>query len=78
MADYEKYLNDTKKKDEKAIKLEEGVDDKKLYIRPGKYKVIIEASNGIKAEQTLEIRAMERRAGRRGEPMSAPDEFEER
>ncbi len=78
MTDYEKYLNDTKKKEEKAIKLEEGVDDKKLYIRPGKYKVIIETSGGVKAEQTLEIRAIERRAGRRGEPMGAPDEFEER
>lgn len=63
-ADYEKYLNDTKKKDEKAIILEEGQDDKKLYIRPGKYKVSIELANGVKTEQSLEIKAVERRSKR--------------
>jgi photosystem II stability/assembly factor-like uncharacterized protein len=64
MADYEKYLNDTKKKEDKAIILEEGQDDKKLYIHPGKYKVIFETTSGIKAEQSLEIKAQERRTRR--------------
>jgi photosystem II stability/assembly factor-like uncharacterized protein len=80
MSDYEKYLNDVKKKEEKAIKLELGQDDKQLYIRPGKYKVSIETAGGIKTEQTLEVRSGERRS-RRGAAttkiVSSPGELEE-
>jgi photosystem II stability/assembly factor-like uncharacterized protein len=63
--DYEKYLNDVKRKDEKAITLE-AADDKKIYLRAGKYKVLVETATGSKAEQTLEIKAAERRPSRRG------------
>ncbi|MCU0324354.1 MAG: glycosyl hydrolase, partial [Spirosomaceae bacterium] len=76
-ADYEKYLNDTKKKDEKEIKLEKA-DDGKIYIRGGKYKVVFEA-NGSKSEKDLEIKAQERRSRRVALPQGSvsPDEFEE-
>jgi hypothetical protein len=73
--DFEKYLNDTKKKEEKEVKLEVA-DDKKIYFRPGKYKVIIE-QNGAKAEKELEIKASERR-NRRGGGQPSPDEHEEK
>lgn len=73
--DFEKYLNDTKKKEEKEVKLEVA-DDKKIYFRPGKYKVIIE-QNGAKAEKELEIKASERR-NRRGGGQPSPDEYEEK
>ncbi len=61
-ADYEKFLNETKKKEDKEIKLETA-DDKKIYFRPGKYKVVFEL-NGEKAEKDLEIKAPERRSRR--------------
>ncbi|MFN8353028.1 MAG: glycosyl hydrolase [Spirosomataceae bacterium] len=80
MADYEKYLNEVKRKDEKAIKVELGQDDKQLYIRPGKYKVVIETTGGLKAEQSLEIKGSERR-GRRSVPtakvVGSPGELED-
>lgn len=74
-ADFEKYLNDSKKKEEKEVKLEVA-DDKKIYFRPGKYKVIIE-QNGAKTEKELEIKASERR-NRRGGGVPSPDEYEEK
>ena len=74
-ADFEKYLNDSKKKEEKVVKLEVA-DDKKIYFRPGKYKVIIE-QNGAKTEKELEIKASERR-NRRGGGVPSPDEYEEK
>ncbi|MFN3848568.1 MAG: VPS10 domain-containing protein [Spirosomataceae bacterium] len=75
--DYEKYLNDTKKKDDKEIKLEKA-EDGKTYIRGGKYKVVFEA-NGSKAEKDLEIKTQERRSRRVALPQGSvsPDEFEE-
>ena len=77
--DYEKFLNDSKKKEEKTVILEPA-DDKKIYFRAGKYKVIIE-QNGAKAEKDLEIKAPERRTRRAGMPKASPDEemeFEDR
>jgi hypothetical protein len=75
--DYEKYLNDVKKKEDKEIKLELA-DDKKIYFRPAKYKVIIEL-NGDKLEKDLEIKASERRSRRAmsPKPTASPSEFEE-
>ena len=74
-ADFEKFLNDSKKKDEKEVKLDVA-DDKKIYFRPGKYKVVIE-QNGAKTEKELEIKASERR-NRRGGGQPSPDENEEK
>ena len=78
--EYEKYLNASKKKDEKEIKLEKA-DDGKMYIRAGKYKVVIETPTGTKAEQVFEIKAPERRPSRRTNAIpaniSTPGEFEE-
>jgi photosystem II stability/assembly factor-like uncharacterized protein len=76
--DYEKYLNDTKKKDDKAIKVEEG-EDHLFYAKAGKYKIIFETANGIKSEQNFEIKAPERRSRRMAIPsvISSPGEFEE-
>lgn len=74
-ADYEKFLNETKKKDEKEIKLAPA-DDKKIYFRAGKYKVSVEM-NGAKAEKDLEIKAAERRNRRVQIPtgVTSPDEW---
>jgi hypothetical protein len=76
-ADYEKYLNNTKKKEEKETKLEPA-DDKKIYFRTGKYKVVVEL-NGEKTEKDLEIKASERRSRRAmsPKPTASPEEFEE-
>lgn len=74
-ADFEKFLNDSKKKDEKEVKLDVA-DDKKIYFRPSKYKVVIE-QNGAKTEKELEIKASERR-NRRGSGQPSPDEYEEK
>ncbi|MCU0469094.1 MAG: hypothetical protein MUF58_10855 [Arcicella sp.] len=75
--DYEKYLNDTKKKDDKTIKVEEG-EDKAFYIRAGKYKLSIE-TNGVKSEKDFEIKTPEKRSKRLAIPsaISSPGEFEE-
>lgn len=53
-------------------------DDKKVYFRPAKYKVIIEL-NGDKLEKDLEIKAPERRSRRAmsPKPTASPSEFEE-
>jgi hypothetical protein len=79
-AEYEKFLNAAKKKDEKEIKLEKA-DDGKMYIRAGKYRVVVETATGAKAEQMLEIKAPERRSSRRMNAVpaniSTPGEFEE-
>ena len=64
--DYEKQLNDTKKKDEKALVLEES-EDKQFYIKAGKYKVVFE-TNGTKLEQSFEIKTPERRSRRMAVP----------
>ena len=76
-SEYEKYLNDVKKKEDKEIKLELA-DDKKIYFRPAKYKVIIEL-NSEKVEKELEIKALERRSRRAmsPKPTASPSEFEE-
>lgn len=73
---YEKMLNDAKKKDDKAIEVKVA-DDKKLYIRPGKYKLVME-SNGATITKDLEVKAVERRGRRAVLPnaYAAPDEFE--
>ena len=70
-------MNDSKKKEEKDIKLEPA-DDKKMYFRAGKYKVIVEL-NGEKVEKDLEIKAAERRSRRAmsPKPTASPSEFEE-
>ena len=75
--DYEKYLNDTKKKDDKAIVLEEA-EDKQFYIKSGKYKFVFE-TNGTKVEKEFEIKAPEKRSRRMAIPsaISSPGEFEE-
>jgi hypothetical protein len=75
--EYENYLNDVKKKEDKEIKLELA-DDKKVYFRPAKYKLIIEL-NGDKVEKDLEIKASERRSRRAmsPKPTASPSEFEE-
>lgn len=74
---YEKFLNDSKKKDEKDVTLEPA-DDKKIYFRAGKYKVVFEL-NGEKIEKDLEIKASERRSRRAmsPKPTASPEEFEE-
>jgi photosystem II stability/assembly factor-like uncharacterized protein len=76
--EYEKQLNDTKKKDDKTIILEEA-DDKQFYVRGGKYKLIIETANGSNTEKEFEIKAPEKRSRRMAIPsaVSAPGEFEE-
>jgi|GEM_PF-1517827 hypothetical protein len=51
--------------DEKEVKLELA-EDKNLYIRPGKYKVVITTADGTKTEQALTIKAPEIRPSRRG------------
>lgn len=79
-ADYEKHLNATKKKDEKEIKIEKA-DDGKMYLRAGKYKVVVETVTGIKTEKSFEIKASERRPSRRSNAIPAnittPGELEE-
>jgi photosystem II stability/assembly factor-like uncharacterized protein len=76
-SDYEKYLNDSKKKDDKAVTLTLS-DDKKLYIRPGKYKLSLSTEAGS-TEREIEVKAPSRRGGRSAVPsMSAsPGEWEE-
>ena len=83
---YEQYLNETKKKpstgsgQDKEIKLEPA-EDKKLYVRPGKYKAVITTAGGAKTEQALTIKAPEKRPSRRGIATQAipstPGEWEE-
>ena len=70
-------MNETKKKDEKEITIEPA-DDKKIYFRAGKYKVIFEL-NGEKTEKDLEIKASERRSRRAmsPKPTVSPSAFEE-
>ncbi len=79
-AEYEKYLNENKKKEDKEIKLE-AAEDKKMYIRPGKYTVVVTTANGAKTEQPLTIKAPEKRPSRRGITTQAipstPGEWEE-
>jgi photosystem II stability/assembly factor-like uncharacterized protein len=70
---YEKYLNDTKKKDEKTIELAIA-DDKRLYIRPGKYKLVME-QNGTTLTRDFEVKPPERRP-RRPTTFASPGEFE--
>jgi hypothetical protein len=70
---YEKYLNDTRKKDDKPVELTPA-DDKNLYIRPGKYKLSL-TQNGTTITHDLEIKAPERRS-RRPLTFASPDEFE--
>jgi photosystem II stability/assembly factor-like uncharacterized protein len=65
--EYEKYLNENKKKEEKAIKLSPATDDKKTYIRAGKYKLVITA-NGTSQTKDLEVKSPERRRNRFGNP----------
>jgi len=78
--EYEKYLNTTKKKDDKEIKIEKA-DDGKMYLRAGKYKVVVEANSGTKAQQNFEIRTTEHRMSRRSNAVpaniSTPGELEE-
>ena len=71
---YEKALNEAKKKDDKAIELTIA-DDKKLYIRPGKYKLTLE-QNGSTLTRDFEVRAPERRS-RRPATFASPGEFEQ-
>ncbi len=73
-AAYEKALNDAKKKDDKAIDLAVAID-KKLYIRPGKYKLTLE-QNGTTLTRDFEVKAPERRT-RRPATFASPGEFEQ-
>ncbi|WP_345269305.1 WD40/YVTN/BNR-like repeat-containing protein [Nibrella viscosa] len=76
---YQKYLNDTRKKDEKEVDLKPA-DDKKVYLRPGKYTFVFETSSGAKAEKEWELKAPERRSRRAitlPNAYGSPGEFEE-
>ncbi len=77
---YAQYLNEAKKKEDKEIKLE-AAEDKKLYIQPGKYKLVVTTADGNKTEQSLTVKAPEKRASRRGISTrsipSTPGEWEE-
>jgi hypothetical protein len=53
-AQYETWLNKDVKEEEDRVKLKPG-DDKVTYLRPGKYKLRIEA-NGATKEETLEVK----------------------
>jgi photosystem II stability/assembly factor-like uncharacterized protein len=77
-AAYEQYLNETKKKDDKEVKLE-AAEDKNLYVRPGTYKVVVTTAAGAKSEQVLTVKAPERRPSRRSAFAipSTPGEWEE-
>lgn len=70
---YQTALNAAKKKDDKAIDLTLA-DDKKLYIRPGKYKLSL-TQNGYSVSRELEVKAPEKRS-RRPVTFASPDEFE--
>ncbi len=52
--EYQKSLNKNLKKDEKPIRLKKA-DNGKLYLQPGKYKIIVE-KGGEKQETTLEVK----------------------
>ncbi len=71
---YEKALNEAKKKDDKAIELAVA-DDKKLYIRPGKYKLTLD-QNGTTLTRDFEVKSPERRT-RRPATFASPGEFEQ-
>ncbi|WP_375444858.1 WD40/YVTN/BNR-like repeat-containing protein [uncultured Fibrella sp.] len=73
-AAYQTYLNEGKKKDAPAIDLTLA-DNKKLYIRPGKYKVTL-TQNGQSVSRELDVKAVERRS-RRPVTFASPDEFEQ-
>jgi photosystem II stability/assembly factor-like uncharacterized protein len=76
--DYEKYLNEAKKKEDKDITIEEA-EDKKMYAKAGKYKIVFEAANGTKIEKPFEIKSPEKRSKRVAVPsaVNSPGEFEE-
>jgi photosystem II stability/assembly factor-like uncharacterized protein len=78
VGEYEKYLNDTKSKQTKTIKIEEA-DDKQIYILAGKYKLVFETSNNEKIEKDLEVKNPEKRIRRFSppSPINSPDSFEE-
>ena len=97
-ADYAKYLNESKKSEtrKKEDSTDSAQDDstepeetklenaeaKNLYIRPGKYKVVVTTANGSKTEQTLRVKAPEKRPSKRGittsqKIPSTPGEWEE-
>lgn len=73
-ATYLTYLNENRKKDDKPVELTLA-DDKKLYIRPGKYRLTL-TQNGQSVSRDLEIKAPERRS-RRPATFASPDEFEQ-
>jgi outer membrane usher protein FimD/PapC len=73
-ASYQTHLNEDKKKEAPAIDLTLA-DNKKLYIRPGKYKVTL-TQNGQTVSRDLEVKAPERRS-RRPVTFASPDEFEQ-
>ncbi len=74
---YEKFLNSNKKSEEKDIRLTPA-DDKKIYLKPGKYQLLFEI-NGEKLIKSLEIKAPEKRVRRslNPKPTASPEEFEE-
>jgi hypothetical protein len=51
--DYEKYLNEKRKKEEDEVKLKKAKNDK-FYLQQGEYKVLIE-KDGKKAEKKLVV-----------------------
>ncbi|MEZ0485174.1 WD40/YVTN/BNR-like repeat-containing protein [Fibrella aquatica] len=72
-ATYLTYLNDGKKKDAPAVDLTLA-DNKKLYIKPGKYKLTL-TQNGQSVSRDMEVKAALRRT-RRPVTFASPDEFE--
>jgi photosystem II stability/assembly factor-like uncharacterized protein len=71
---YQTYLNEAKKKDDKAIELSLA-DDKKLYLRPGKYRLTL-TQNGQSVSRDVDIKAPEKRT-RRPLTFASPDAFEQ-
>ena len=59
-SNYQQYLNEIKKKDDKEIKIKI-TDNKKYYLQPGKYNIEIETANGTKNYRELIIKAQEKK-----------------
>ncbi|MEW6467600.1 MAG: glycosyl hydrolase [Bacteroidota bacterium] len=55
VADYEKYLNDNKAKDDAAIKLKKA-ESGKYYLQPGTYTVVIKGENGASITKEFTIK----------------------
>jgi len=59
-SDYEKYLNESRSKEDKEINLR-SAGTSTIYLKPGKYLVEIEAKNSLKNSQTFSVLLPEKR-----------------